>query len=233
VIDGRDTNRRPIGRPSSRDSHLSVLLVIRTVSQRIRGPRTAPGLWKIVPRVGTFENQPTLNSSLLVAAARWDGPGRLLSTSSRNAALGGPPPFRALLPTDLPGVHLSSLGRASETFGAPFSWSRPPTSRPLVWTASPPRRPPPTHRLTPRGASALGCARVGAPRQPRVAVLTLPSPPPSAAQPAPAPALQCTRRLSGRSHQEPDCRDRGQPRTSGARVMSQSALGRRAETQRR
>lgn len=177
-------------------------MAIRMSSQKFWS-RTAWALWKAGLGVEDLENQPNLNSSLLEAAARWGGPGCPLSTSSRNAALGGPPTQASVrfFPRPSQGCPFQPLWHFWN-LPCPLSLLRSPTSRPLAWAASP-FRPPPTHRLTPRGASALGCARVGAPRQPRVAALTPPSPPPSAAQPAPAPALQSTRRLSGRSHREP------------------------------
>lgn len=207
-------------------------MAIRTSSQKF-WVRKAWGLWSVGLGMEDLNNQPTLNSSLLAAATRWDGPGSPLSTSSRNAALGGSPthtsPCSFLPPSQgCPSPVPITLPKPSV---APFPPPTP-TSRPRAWAASP-FRPLPTHRLTPRGASALGCARVGAPRQPRVAALTPPSPPPSAARQAPAPALQSTRHLSGRSHREPAYHSWGQPRTQGARVMSQSAPGCRAKSQRR
>nr|XP_042132633.1 wiskott-Aldrich syndrome protein family member 1-like [Peromyscus maniculatus bairdii] len=226
----RERERRPPARLGWRPA--TVLMAMPMSSQKFWG-RRAWGLCRVGRGVENLENQPILNSSLLAAGTRWDGPGRPLSTSSRNAALGGPPPRPPSAPSlRLPkGAPLQSLSHF-QNLPCPLFLHLAPTSRPLAWAASP-FRPPPTHRLTSRGASALGCARVGAPRQLRVAALTPPSPPPSAAQPAPAPALQSTRRLSGRSHREPVYHTRSQPRTPGTRVMNQSAPGRRAKSQRR
>lgn len=134
------------------------------------------------------ENLSTLNPSL-PAAAGWEGPGSELSTSSRNAALRPPP----LPPCSLSRAPSRAFPRApfcprltSKSLRASSPFSLTLSSRPLPRGVSP-CQPPPPHRLTPRGGSALGCARVGAPRQPRIAALTPlpPPPPPSTAQPAP------------------------------------------------
>lgn len=162
-----------------------------------------------------------------------------LSTSPRNAALQPPPgPPHPFFVRSLP---LPSLGQPS----APSQFSRVPPC-PLSLPLAPSSRPLPagvspsptclSHRLIPRGGSVLGCARVGAPHQLRVAALTPPPPPPppSAAQPAP--------RGSSAVHSPPPLRQprfppagstRSEPPTPAERVMSQSAPGRRGESERR
>lgn len=121
--------------------------------------------------------------------------------------------------------HLNS----PESLCAPFLFSLPPPDIPCFGCfplSNTPTRP------IPRSGSALGCARVGAPRQLRVAALT--PPPPSAAQPAP--------RGSSAVHSPPPLRQprcppagsaRSEPRTPAEGVMSQSAPGRRRESERR
>lgn len=123
-------------------------MAIRTSSQKF-WVRKAWGLWRVGLGMEDLNNQPTLNSSLLAAATRWDGPGSPLSTSSRNAALGGlpthispcsfPPPSQGFLspapitlpkpsvaPFPPPSPHLKSPGLGSIPF--PPSAHAPPDS---------------------------------------------------------------------------------------------------------
>lgn len=125
------------------------------VSQRIRGPHSS-GLWKTVPRVGTFKSQPTPNSSLLVVAAKWDGPGRPLSTSFRNAALGGAPhPFGRSFP------------RSSQGYTSPASVALRRPSVPPFPAPDPHLTPPGLDSISPSPPSAHappdseGCERIG------------------------------------------------------------------------
>lgn len=123
-------------------------MAIRTSSQKF-WVRKAWGLWSVGLGMEDLNNQPTLNSSLLAAATRWDGPGSPLSTSSRNAALGGPPthtspcsflppsqgcpslvpitlPKPSVAPFPPPSPHLTSPGLGSIPF--PPSAHAPPDS---------------------------------------------------------------------------------------------------------